>query len=113
VHAPDETKMTRAVAQESFDLHLFTGFSSSLSTGETKTTPKGSNIHSEMMFQPQFARTELENFKRRLQFKNGTRANLVMEEAFKDLERKEKMKDFMVDQRGKRDLAQFKSRGCR
>jgi len=106
VHAPDETKMTRAVAQESFDLHLFT-------TGETKTTPKGSNIHSEMMFQPQFARTELENFKRRLQFKNGTRANLVMEEAFKDLERKEKMKDFMVDQRGKRDLAQFKSRGCR
>lgn len=83
------------------------------STGETKTTPKGSNIHSEMMFQPQFGRTELENFKRRLQFKNGTRANLVMEEAFKDLERKEKMKDFMVDQRGKRDLAQFKSRGCR
>ncbi|KAG0050992.1 hypothetical protein BGZ83_004243 [Gryganskiella cystojenkinii] len=80
---------------------------------DTKTTPKGSNIHSEVVLHQASPgrRTELEIFKRRLQFKNGARTSLMNSDTYKDLERKEKMKDYMDDQRGKRDLAQFKSRG--
>ncbi|KAF9194327.1 hypothetical protein BGZ50_006418 [Haplosporangium sp. Z 11] len=84
--------------------------------GETITTPRGSSIHSlhpkgfENLIPPS-PRRELETFKRRLQFKSGAKSGVMNMEAYKSLERKEKMKEFHQDQRGKRHIAQFKSRG--
>ncbi|KAF9100003.1 hypothetical protein BGX29_000060 [Mortierella sp. GBA35] len=88
-----------------------------VSSGETITTPRGSSIHGlfpkelEKLIPPSPRRVELDNFKRRLQFKSGARSNLMKTEAYKSLERKEKLKAFQEDQRGKRNNAQFKSRG--
>ncbi|KAF9434585.1 hypothetical protein BGZ76_007776 [Entomortierella beljakovae] len=85
---------------------------------KTITTPRGSTIHS--MFPKQYdflnnqsspRRVELDQFKRRLQFKSGARSNLMLTDAYKSMERKEKMKEFHEHQRGKRNTAQFKSRG--
>ncbi|KAF9919844.1 hypothetical protein FBU30_010468 [Linnemannia zychae] len=85
--------------------------------GETITTPRGSSIHSmfpkelEKFIPPSPRRVELDKFKRRLQFKSGARSSLMKTEAYKSLERKEKVRAFHEDQRGKRYSAQVKSRG--
>ncbi|KAI1291643.1 hypothetical protein EDD11_008805 [Mortierella claussenii] len=87
--------------------------------GDTITTPRGSSIHSMFPKQLDFLshpasprRVELDQFKRRLQFKSGARSSLMLTDAYKSIERKEKMREFQEHQRGKRDTAQFKSRGC-
>ncbi|KAG0355985.1 hypothetical protein BC939DRAFT_500621 [Gamsiella multidivaricata] len=85
--------------------------------GETITTPRGSSIHSilpshfEFLNSPSPRRVELDQFKRRLQFKSGVRSNLMLTDVYKSFERKEKMKEFHEYQRGKRQTAQLKSRG--
>lgn len=67
----------------------------------------------EKFIPPSPRRVELDKFKRRLQFKSGARSSLMKTEAYKTLERKEKVRAFHEDQRGKRYNAQFKSRGCK
>ncbi|KAF9999396.1 hypothetical protein BGZ79_007006 [Entomortierella chlamydospora] len=100
-------------------LNTIIGYSFAENLEKTITTPRGSSIQS--MFPKQFEflnnhpssprRVELDQFKRRLQFKSGARSSLMLTDAYKSIERKEKMKEFHEYQRGKRNTAQFKSRG--
>ncbi len=85
--------------------------------GDTITTPRGSSIHSK--FPEGFnqitttpRRVALDQFKRRLQFKDGAMSGVRSLDTYKQLERKEKMEEFHREQRGKRDDAVMKSRGC-
>ncbi|KAF9171275.1 hypothetical protein BGX20_007847 [Mortierella sp. AD010] len=105
--------------REKHKLNTITGYSFAGNLEKTITTPRGSSIQS--MFPKQFEflnnhpssprRVELDQFKRRLQFKSGARSSLMLTDAYKSIERKEKMKEFHEYQRGKRNTAQFKSRG--
>ncbi|KAF9993129.1 hypothetical protein BGZ65_011401, partial [Modicella reniformis] len=67
---------------------------------ETITTPRGSSIHSLFPKQLDFLspssprRVELDQFKRRLQFKSGARSGVMLTDAYKSLERTEKIKEF-------------------
>ncbi|KAF8927824.1 hypothetical protein BGZ58_010093 [Dissophora ornata] len=85
--------------------------------GDTITTPRGSSIHSTFPKQLEFLspssprRVELDQFKRRLQFKSGARSSLMLTDAYKSIERKEKMREYQEYQRGKRNTAHLKSRG--
>ncbi|ORZ12107.1 hypothetical protein BCR41DRAFT_371926 [Lobosporangium transversale] len=86
--------------------------------GETITTPRGSYIHSKFPSHMEFLgnsasprRVELDQFKRRLQFKSGARSNLMLTDAYKNFARDVKVKEFQEDQRDKRNNAHLKSRG--
>ncbi|KAI8360610.1 hypothetical protein B0O80DRAFT_207902 [Mortierella sp. GBAus27b] len=85
--------------------------------GEAITTPRGSSIHAlfpdhvELLAPPSPRRAELDQVKRRLQFKSGARSKLMLTDVYKRIERGEKMREFHEHQRGKRNNAQLKSRG--
>ncbi|KAF9429792.1 hypothetical protein BGZ94_009486 [Podila epigama] len=81
--------------------------------GDIIKTPRGSHIQSlyPNIFDKSGKRKDLENFKRRLQFKSGTKSSLENTETYKQFHRQEKLRHFREDQRGKRDAALFKSRG--
>lgn len=55
----------------------------------------------------------MDQLKRRLQFKSGSRNSIMLTDVYKTIERREKMKEYQEYQRGKRNSAQFKSRGCK
>ncbi|KAF9351517.1 hypothetical protein BGX34_000518 [Mortierella sp. NVP85] len=85
--------------------------------GEAITTPRGSSIHALLpkhleLFAPASPRrVEMDQLKRRLQFKAGSRSSIMLTDVYKTIERREKMKEYQEYQRGKRNSAQFKSRG--
>lgn len=90
-----------------------------VSAGEAITTPRGSSIHALLpkhleLFAPASPRrVEMDQLKRRLQFKTGSRNSIMLTDVYKTIERREKMKEYQEYQRGKRNSAQFKSRGCK
>ncbi|KAF9214003.1 hypothetical protein BGZ59_004471 [Podila verticillata] len=82
--------------------------------GDTIKTPRGSHIRSlypdslDLTGPP---KAQIENFKRRLQYKGGVRSNVLNTDGYKDFHRQEKLNHFREDQRSKRDAALSKSRG--
>lgn len=83
--------------------------------GDTIKTPRGSHIRSLYPDSLDLAgppKAQIENFKRRLQYKGGVRSNVLNTDGYKDFHRQEKLNHFREDQRSKRDAALSKSRGC-
>ncbi|ORY92387.1 hypothetical protein BCR41DRAFT_402596 [Lobosporangium transversale] len=86
--------------------------------GDSITPPHRSYIHSKFPSHMGLLGTsasprgvELDQYKRRLQFKSGTRSNLTLTDAYRNFERDVKVQEFHADQRGKRNSAHLKNRG--